>query len=925
MKEIKVLNPRAKKPLLWCLGGVVLLFAVLLVLPFAFSGKIVEVAKKQINEMLNAQVDFEKISLSFIRDFPNASVGIKNIRVIGVDEFQQDTLFSGKEIRVVVNLMSLFSDSGYEVREIRLDRPYIYAHILPDGKVNWDIMKSDSTKVKEEEPEGTTTMSFRLQLRDFTIKDANIVYWDEKGKTKAEILGLNHHTEGDFSASTSLIETATSIQSITVGLGGVNYLSKASFEFNVDVEADLDSMRFVVSKNYIRLNDMALALDGWVDLLEPEGMDMDLTLNTEKIQFKSILSMVPALYAKDFDGLKAKGSVTLNAAVKGRMVGETYPAFNVKLAVADGQFQYPALPKSVDAINIDIKASSPGGSLDRTVVDVSRFSLSLGKNPFAIQARLATPISDPDFSVKANGKLDLGMVKDFYPLGDDLKLNGVFTADLSASGRMSYVKNNQYQKFNFAGNLGLSNLLLKLAGFKDDIAISQAGFVFNNRYADLSTGQIKIGRNDVALRGKLENYVAYALLENESLKGQLDVSSNYLNLNDFMSDTPEEKKPEEASTEPMTVIEIPKNIDAALNANFKELIFGQMQFKDARGALRAANGELKINNLSLLAFGGSMKVSGVYSTVDPKVPKANLNLNINEIEFTQIFKQVETLQKVAPIFESATGRGSIDFALRTTLLGDMSPDLKTLYAKGKLTSKSVGLHDVSALNSLADALKRPDLKSLSLKNVSIAFELIDGRLHTEPFDINVADTKLTLGGSSGLDQTLDYKGNVQLPDNLGLGKLSKVGVSIGGTFSSPKVKVDVLNTLKDIVDDAKAKVTEEVNKQVDKAKAEVTQKVDEAKAKADAELQKKRGEAVAAARAQGDKLQAEAQKAGDKLVEEARKQSESMVSKASNPIAKKAAQVAGDKLVKEAQSKSDGLKKNAQQESEKLVKQAEQL
>ena len=52
-------------------GIVILAFlGLLVVLPFAFQGKIMKIAKEQINNNLNAKADFENLSLSLLRSFP---------------------------------------------------------------------------------------------------------------------------------------------------------------------------------------------------------------------------------------------------------------------------------------------------------------------------------------------------------------------------------------------------------------------------------------------------------------------------------------------------------------------------------------------------------------------------------------------------------------------------------------------------------------------------------------------------------------------------------------------------------------------------------------------------------------------------------------------------------------------------------------
>ena len=123
------MNSKLKKTISAIAIVVVVLFAVLLLSPVLFKGKIIKIVKQQANEMLNAELEFKDFSLSFIRDFPNASLKLEDILLIGIDEFAQDTLFSAKEIYISINLKSLFSDSGYQINKLILNQPGITAHI----------------------------------------------------------------------------------------------------------------------------------------------------------------------------------------------------------------------------------------------------------------------------------------------------------------------------------------------------------------------------------------------------------------------------------------------------------------------------------------------------------------------------------------------------------------------------------------------------------------------------------------------------------------------------------------------------------------------------------------------------------------------------------------------------------------------------
>jgi hypothetical protein len=122
----------------------------------------------------------------------------------------------------------------------------------------------------------------------------------------------------------------------------------------------------------------------------------------------------------------------------------------------------------------------------------------------------------------------------------------------------------------------------------------------------------------------------------------------------------------------------------------------------------------------------------------------------------------------------------------------MSPVVQTLNGSGSLSTKDLNLNGVQVINLVADIVKKPSLKDTRVKNLDLEFTIKDGRVATKPFDIKMGDYVMNLSGTTGLDQTIDYKGKITLPASAGaVAKLGTVDMTIGGTFSSPKVGIDM--------------------------------------------------------------------------------------------------------------------------------------
>lgn len=889
--------------------GLVALLAVLIVAPSLLSGKVAQIVKTEANALLQAKLDFEKLGISLLRHFPNASLDLKGLTLVGVERFEGDTIVAAERISAVVSPLSLLTGDGIVIKKVLLDEPAIHARKEADGAVNWDVMKptEESEAVVEEAAapaEEGAPSSFKLAVKDFRITDAVIRYEDDSTKMAFSTRPLNLRLKGDLSAAQSDLSLNLVMQQTNLRSGVVKMLSDAELEFDATIAADLEQMHFAFEKNTLRLNAIALTLDGWAQLLEDEALAMDLKLGTEHVQFKDVLSLIPAFYTKDFRRLTAGGELDLSVWAKGEMRGSTLPAFELNAAVKEGRFQYASLPKAVTDINIVAKVSNEGGAMDRTVVDLSRFGLRMAENSVSATFYGTNLISDPVLRATLNGKVDLGMIEEVYPL-EDMQLAGTITADLSAAGRMSDLEKQRYEQLQAKGTFVVEQLGLDMASLPP-VQLSRAAATISPSAMTLGELSVMVGESDLSANGQLTNYLGY-LLRGDKLTGRLYVNSELLNLNQLMESISSEESAAEETAAPETpaaeeaptgVIVVPENLDLSLSTNLKKILFQQMTISDVEGGMSIRGGELSLNKLALGLFGGQATASGCYSTKHPAEPTFTMDLGLKQASFQETFRQLEMVQKLVPLFEKTGGNYSLQMDLKTKIDEQMSPVLNSVDAHGQISSASIRLQNIKALDALAKALNSDKLKVIEAENVLIDFAIQQGRITTEPFDLKMGKTKMTLSGSTGLDQTIDYQAKVTLPEGAAGGVLSTVGVGIGGTFSKPEIKLG----LKEAAQEAVKNVLDE---QVQKLTGSES---------LSAEIEK-----------QAENLRAEAKRAGEKLVTAAEEQRAKLVEEASKKgkLAEVAAKAAGDKLVKEAQKQSDNLVAKAEEQIAKLQQKEE--
>jgi hypothetical protein len=392
------------------------LFIILLLAPIFFKKPIENLVKKEINKSLNATIEFSDFKLSFIRAFPNVYIGLDNLSVVGKGDFEKDTLIAFKCFSVKVDIMSAIKMKNIKIKSILLDSPHITALVLKNGKTNWDIVKDTTTS--QTTPEDTTQsepIDFGANLQSFEIKNAFIRYQDDTSKISANIKNFNFFLAGDFSAKTTDMKIETSIESIDVAMAGIKYLKQAKFSFMAQLGANLEKAIYTIKNNEIKLNELMLSLDGEVKMPTDSTFDVDVKFKTNSAEFKTLLSLVPAVYMKDFEKVQTSGKLQLSGYAKGLYNGKITPDAGLNLVVENAMFKYPDLPKSVNNINIGVDVFYNGTDMDKTTVDVNTFHVEMAGNPFDIALHIKTPISDMAITGAFAGKIDFASVADIVP------------------------------------------------------------------------------------------------------------------------------------------------------------------------------------------------------------------------------------------------------------------------------------------------------------------------------------------------------------------------------------------------------------------------------------------------------------------------------------------------------------------------------
>ncbi|PCH67490.1 MAG: hypothetical protein COC01_05735 [Bacteroidetes bacterium] len=906
-----------KKIIIGLVAFIVLFVLGIFLIPIVYKSEIVAMVKEEINNNVEAKVDFSDFDATLINNFPDLTIAVKDLRVVCIGDFEGDTLASIELFEITVDVMSVITGDQIGVKTIKIDKPRINARILKNGKANWELTSDDGTA--EEDAGSTEETKFKVALKNYEMNDAVIFYEDQTIPFSTKLIGFTHKMTGDFTQDIFDLKNNIVIDALDMTFDGMRYMKSVKTDFQANLEMDMVNYKYTFKDNKLQLNDLFLGFDGWV-AMPTDDIDMDMKFFTKETSFKSLLSMIPSAFTADFADVKTGGTLALTGFVKGKYsetnTDTTMPGFNIDLKIADAMVKYPDLPSSIDNINIELKVENVDGEPDNTNINIPKFHIEIDGDPFDMRLALKTPVSDPDIDAEINGRLDLDKLTKAYPLEDEMKVGGIIDANLRTSGKMSAIDEERYEDFNTDGNIEFTNLTYEEPEMPS-VLIKSMIITFNPKNVSLTKFDSKLGKSDFSANGTLDNYFGY-LLRDEPLKGSLNLSSNLFDADEWLEEESEDGGSASSSqvaaedTIPLEIIEIPKNIDFVMNVSMKKILYDNMTINDLQGAVRVKDQVAIMNNLKMNMLQGEVVVNGSYNTQDIEIPIFDFDLKVKACDIQESFYAFNTVQAIVPMGKYTSGRYSTEMSIKGKLDDEMMPDMNSLDGHGLMLVIDAVVENFKPLVKVSQALKMKMFEKYEIKNTKVSFTIADGRMILSPFDIKDGDNKFNISGNSGFDSTIDYLVKADVPrsiiggqanaliDNflaLGgaqaqnlIGDRINVNINIGGTIDNPTIKTGfgdnastAKSNLQDKAKDALAKKKKEledkVKQEADKAKAKAKAEAEKAKQKAKQDALKKKKEIEAKLKAEAakrkkaakEKAKEEAEKAKQKAAEEAKK------------------------------------------------------
>ena len=799
---------------------ILIVFLLLLAIPFVFESQIKTMVKNFINENLNAKVEFRDVSLSLIRSFPEAHVKIDDLVITNFEPFKDETLATVKSLAFTMSVKELFKKADDEpiiVNSISVNEALLTLKTNQIGVSNYDITKSKNQTSDEK----TSETNFSFDIKSYSITNSALSFIDEASNLLINISQLNHQGKGVFSGDKSELDTKSEAF-VSIAQDDTKYLNNNSVKLDALIGLDLKNQIYTFKDNAGFINQLPLKFSGFVQLLE-EGQKIDIAFENPGSSFKDFLAVFPENYTHNIETIETTGNFKVNGYLKGLISEETIPTIDINIISDNASFKFPDLPKRVENITINTSIKNETGKTEDTYIAINALNFKIDNDEFKSSALLKNIMDNMLVNADIDGTINLANITKAYPVNLDTALSGILKAKLNTVFDMNAIETNAYKRIKNSGSASITNFIFSTSAFKNPIHVSKADMIFNPSSVNLKSFNAKTGVSDISATGTITNLLGY-LLSNNKLQGSFNVNSNTFNVSDFMVEKPTEGN--NNSEDKNTSLNIPDFLDCTVNATANSVIYDNLNLKNVKGILLIKDQQVTLKELTSGIFDGILAITGYVST-KTETPVFNVNLGAEGFDLEKSFNDLELLQNLAPIVKVLQGKLNTIISINGNLNSSLSPNLNSLsgYAFAELiTSKTKTNSPV--LNQLGSSLNFIEFDKLDLKDLKTNITFENGKVNVKPVSLKYKDIAIQVSGSHGFDKSLTYNAVFDVPAkylgseiNQLLGKINDpqvnaisipVTANITGSITSPIVKTDltsgVTNLTKQLIEIEKQKL-----------------------------------------------------------------------------------------------------------------------
>jgi hypothetical protein len=801
LPEIQSPTPKKRSRLRRVVSSLLLVLLILLllltgtgiILAWKYQDEAKALVISKLNEQLNTQVIIlpKDIDFSVLRNFPNASVDFRNVKILDAVQTDgvKDTLLKAGTISMQFNIRDIFN-KHYVIKRIDLEDVLVNIWVSRDGKDNFHFLKTttDTSTVHD-------TSAFSLDK--IRMKNIQVKYKNSKTKDNYGFTLRSADLKGHFSSQNYTLKTDLNLFVDHIRNNKTVYIQNRNVAFST--ELNVTGNKYTIKKAELSLGKLNVAINGTIEHRDSSNI-FHLDIGGKNMDIQSAFSWLPGKYKTDIAEFSSKGNFYFNAAINGSLGRKSMPVVNASFGVTKGEVSQTK--ENLTMRNVEFQGEY--SSSDKGRLEISKFSGQLPQGSLKGSFKMDN-FSNPLISASAEGNVDLAELQKFLRVDTIESLSGKMKIDATFSGHA--IKNTEgfLNEGKTGGEISFSGVSLKLK--KNNLRFTDmSGMIsLTNNNVDVKEFKGKISHSDFSLDGSFKNIMAWIFLKDQALIATITLHAKKIDLNDLLND----KTATPSKTDPTYKLSFSRYLDLTLNSEIDELVFRKFQATDIRGALRLKDKHMSADPLVFHTMDGDISVKGDMDGTRPDSVLIRMDADLKNVNIAKVFAEVENFGQQIMTDKNIKGLLTAKVQAHVPCGADLNLNSAGMLAKCDVNIVNGELIKVASLKSLSKFISLNELEDIRFEKLTTQIDIRNRIINIPLTQVNSNAIDIEVSGTQDFDGNVDYvfglylsellakKAKAGRKENADFGEEDNEGkhrlrlyISMKGPIENPKIAYD---------------------------------------------------------------------------------------------------------------------------------------
>lgn len=748
------MNKYVKRAFLGLGGTVVLVVVAAIVVAAFFQDAVGRKLIAEINKQLKTELKVGDFDLSLLRNFPDATVSLREVVVMGIDK---DPLLEAEEVSFSFRLLSLFGQE-VKIHTVAIQDGALNVRVAKNGKANYDIFKETEAEAPSSE--------FHISLEKATLQDMELLYRDDKLRQEMMANVKAAEFSGQFSSDKFDLKSNAQLVFHFLDLDGTRYMPGKQCGYDGVVQVDLVRGKYDLGKLRVTVEDNAFDVDGYVQS-HKNFTDFDLKVAAQDASLETVVALLPEQYLSSLGDFTSSGQFRFEALVKGKLSAAERPAINFSFGLEDGKLSSPRLQEPFKDVSFSANfTNGEGRSAQQSVFEISDFKGYLNRELVTLRLRM-TDLDAPNIDFELDGVLPVGYVYGLFnnPAITDgsgeveikhLRLQGLYRDMVSVD---------RVQSVAMSGDIDFDDTALKINDEK--MVVDRGSLHFDNNLLSLENLRIEGAGSQIELRGNARNLLPVLFADslnstNVALEFAVELHSPRMDIGRLVKLTEVPVKESEVGAQVFDSLSVAKNEQRSRTTDFlkgtfvaqvEEFYFDKIEGKNFTGKLVFDQGQMRIEG-NTAAMQGDFALDG--TLFFEKEPWLEAKLDCKEIDVRTFFHQSNNFGQEYLVADNINGNMNAKMLIHAFWDSTGTFDMDKLHVWAGLGIQNGELKGFKMLEEFSEFVKIQDLRNIRFTDLQNWLEVKNSTFYLPVMFLQNNAMNLTVAGQQSFDDKIDY-------------------------------------------------------------------------------------------------------------------------------------------------------------------------